>query len=49
MNESLRTVVSGIRATGQLHLGNFLGAIVQFLALVKLHRCFSFSSLMFTH
>ncbi len=32
-------VFSGIQPTGNLHLGNYLGAIVNFVALQKTHEC----------
>ena len=32
-------VFSGIQPTGKLHLGNYLGAIVKFVALQKTHEC----------
>jgi tryptophanyl-tRNA synthetase len=32
-------VFSGIQPTGHLHLGNYLGAIVKFVALQKTHEC----------
>ena len=32
-------VFSGIQPTGNLHLGNYLGAIVKFVALQKTHEC----------
>src|SRR5512135_2211162 len=36
------TVVSGIRSTGNLHLGNYFGAIKNFLKMQKENRCFFF-------
>lgn len=36
------TVVSGIRSTGNLHLGNYFGAIRNFLKMQKENRCFFF-------
>jgi len=36
------TVVSGIRSTGQLHLGNYFGAVKNFLVMQHTHRCFFF-------
>ncbi len=36
------TVVSGIRSTGNLHLGNFFGAIKNFITMQHDHRCFFF-------
>ncbi len=32
-------VFSGIQPTGNLHLGNYLGAIIKFVALQKTHEC----------
>jgi len=34
------TLVSGVRPTGQLHLGNYLGAVKQFVELQNDYRCF---------
>jgi tryptophanyl-tRNA synthetase len=36
------TVVSGIRSTGNLHLGNYFGAISNFLKMQKENNCFFF-------
>lgn len=36
------TVVSGIRSTGNLHLGNYFGAIKNFLRMQEENRCFFF-------
>jgi tryptophanyl-tRNA synthetase len=36
------TVVSGIRSTGNLHLGNYFGAIRNFLKMQKENHCFFF-------
>lgn len=36
------TVVSGIRSTGNLHLGNYFGAIRNFLKMQRENRCFFF-------
>jgi tryptophanyl-tRNA synthetase len=36
------TVVSGIRSTGNLHLGNYFGAIKNFLKMQRENRCFFF-------
>ncbi len=36
------TVVSGIRSTGNLHLGNYFGAIRNFLKMQEENRCFFF-------
>src|SRR5665213_2892243 len=38
----METVVSGIRSTGNLHLGNYFGAITNFLKMQHEHRCFFF-------
>ena len=38
----METVVSGIRSTGNLHLGNYLGAIGNFLKMQHEQRCFFF-------
>ncbi|HBC77712.1 MAG TPA: tryptophan--tRNA ligase [Bacteroidales bacterium] len=38
----METVVSGIRSTGNLHLGNYYGAIINFLKMQKENRCFFF-------
>lgn len=35
-------VVSGIRPTGKLHLGNYFGAVVNFLKLQETHDCYFF-------
>lgn len=37
-----KTVVSGIRPTGNLHLGNYYGAMVNFVKMQEEHRCFFF-------
>ncbi len=36
------TVVSGIRSTGNLHLGNYFGAMKNFLKMQHEYRCFFF-------
>ncbi|MCJ7821423.1 MAG: tryptophan--tRNA ligase, partial [Bacteroidales bacterium] len=36
------TVVSGIRSTGNLHLGNYFGALKNFLRMQEENRCFFF-------
>jgi len=41
-NLGLPVVVSGIRATGGLHLGNYFGAIRYFFPLQESHRCYFF-------
>lgn len=38
----METVVSGIRPTGNLHLGNYYGAIKGFLEMQKSYHCFFF-------
>lgn len=38
----METVVSGIRSTGTLHLGNYYGAIKNFLKMQKENRCYFF-------
>ena len=38
----METVVSGIRSTGNLHLGNYFGAIQNFLKMQETHTCFFF-------
>ncbi len=38
----METVVSGIRPTGNLHLGNYFGAIRNFLKMQESHDCFFF-------
>lgn len=38
----MERVVSGIRATGNLHLGNYFGALVNFVKMQKEHHCFFF-------
>lgn len=35
-------MLSGIRSTGKLHLGNYLGALKNFVAMQHEHRCFFF-------
>lgn len=41
---NVQTVLSGIRATGRLHLGNYLGALVRFAKMSRdqAYRCFFF-------
>ncbi|MGI9344642.1 MAG: tryptophan--tRNA ligase [Gammaproteobacteria bacterium] len=39
-----KRVVSGIRPTGELHLGNYLGAIRDFIPLQEHHQCFFFAA-----
>ncbi len=38
----METVLSGIRSTGNLHLGNYFGAIKNFLTMQHEHRCYFF-------
>ncbi len=38
----METVVSGIRSTGNLHIGNYFGAVKNFLKMQYEHRCFFF-------
>ncbi|MDY0098537.1 MAG: tryptophan--tRNA ligase [Bacteroidales bacterium] len=38
----METVVSGIRSTGHLHLGNYFGALKNFIRMQKENRCFFF-------
>jgi tryptophanyl-tRNA synthetase len=38
----METVVSGIRSTGNLHLGNYFGAMINFLKMQKENSCFFF-------
>jgi tryptophanyl-tRNA synthetase len=38
----METVVSGIRSTGNLHLGNYFGAVKNFLKMQMENRCFFF-------
>lgn len=38
----METVVSGIRSTGNLHLGNYFGAIRNFIKMQHEYRCFFF-------
>ncbi len=38
----METVVSGIRSTGNLHLGNYFGAMQNFLKMQHEYRCFFF-------
>ena len=36
----MATVFSGIQPSGELHLGNYLGAIQNWVQLQEQHRCF---------
>jgi tryptophanyl-tRNA synthetase len=38
----METVVSGIRPTGNLHLGNYFGAVKSFLQMQNEYNCFFF-------
>lgn len=38
----METVVSGIRPTGNLHLGNYFGAVKSFLQMQEAYRCYFF-------
>ena len=38
----MKTVVSGIRPTGNLHLGNYFGALRNFIKMQETERCFFF-------
>ena len=38
----METVLSGIRPTGQLHLGNYFGALRNFTRMQHTDRCFFF-------
>ena len=38
----METVVSGIRPTGNLHLGNYFGALRNFIQMQNEHNCFFF-------
>lgn len=38
----METVVSGIRSTGKLHLGNYMGALRNFVKMQDTHNCFFF-------
>ncbi len=38
----METVLSGIRSTGNLHLGNYFGAIRNFIKMQHQHRCYFF-------
>ena len=36
------TVLSGIRSTGNLHLGNYYGALINFIRMQEENKCFFF-------
>ena len=38
----METVLSGIRPTGNLHMGNYFGAVSNFVKMQETHRCFFF-------
>lgn len=38
----METVVSGIRSTGKLHLGNYYGALSNFVKMQNEYNCFFF-------
>jgi len=38
----MKTVLSGIRPTGNLHLGNYFGAMINFLKMQEENKCFFF-------
>src|SRR5690606_41643531 len=38
----METVVSGIRSTGKLHLGNYYGAVTNFVQMQHEHNCYFF-------
>ena len=40
--ENNQTIVSGIRASGKLHIGNYLGALKQFVELQHSNNCYFF-------
>lgn len=42
IRKHMETVVSGIRSTGKLHLGNYYGAIKHFLHMQENYNCFFF-------
>jgi tryptophanyl-tRNA synthetase len=42
LKDTMDTVVSGIRSTGNLHLGNYFGAIKNFLKMQKENNCYFF-------
>jgi tryptophanyl-tRNA synthetase len=41
-SQSMDTVVSGIRSTGNLHLGNYFGAVKNFIRMQEINNCFFF-------
>ena len=42
MSQQQETVLSGIRSTGSLHLGNYFGALRNFVRLQETHNCYFF-------
>jgi len=42
MSQQQETVLSGIRSTGSLHLGNYFGALRNFVRLQETHNCYYF-------
>ncbi len=42
MNWEMETVVSGIRSTGNLHLGNYFGALANFIKMQHENNCYFF-------
>ncbi len=42
MNQTSQTVLSGLRPTGRVHLGNYFGAVRNWVRLQDLHKCFFF-------
>ena len=42
MSQQQETVLSGIRSTGSLHLGNYFGAMRNFVRLQETHTCYFF-------
>ena len=38
----METVVSGIRPTGNLHLGNYFGAVKNFIKMQEEYKCYFF-------
>ncbi|MCB0736770.1 MAG: tryptophan--tRNA ligase [Bacteroidetes bacterium] len=42
MSSQKEIVLSGIRPTGNLHLGNYFGAVTQFLKMQETHNCYFF-------
>ncbi|HRS18735.1 MAG TPA: tryptophan--tRNA ligase, partial [Bacteroidales bacterium] len=38
----METVLSGIRPTGNLHLGNYFGAVQNFIKMQESYNCFFF-------